>query len=141
MTSDFEMAPCEPSAVLQTQMSEGARWNADTSGPRALMLAVLEDAVRCIEEGHRRSHSRAHRLAAEAEAWVRCERQEWPFSFVNICEVLGFDVDAMRARLLTRYPAPRRRARVRSPIRGRMVSLALRRSASAPGRLGASATG
>ena len=60
---------------------------------------------------------------------TRCA--DWPFSFVNICEVLGFDVDAMRARLLTRYPAPRRRARVRSPIRGRMVSLAVRRSASA----------
>jgi len=101
MTSDFEMAPCEPSAVLQTQMSEGARWNADTSGPRALMLAVLEDAVRCIEEGRWRSHFRARRLAAEAEAWMRCERREWPFSFVNICEVLGFDVDAMRAHLLT----------------------------------------
>jgi len=129
MTSDFEMAPCEPSAVLQTQMSEGARWNADTSGPRALMLAVLEDAVRCIEEGHWRSHSRARRLAAEAEAWVRCERQEWPFSFVNICEVLGFDVDAMRAHLLTspRDAAHRRRTRLRahgrSPMRSRTVTM------------------
>jgi hypothetical protein len=60
-----------------------------------------EDAVRCIEEGRWRGHFRARRLAAEAEAWVRCERREWPFSFVNICEVLGFDVDAMRAHLLT----------------------------------------
>src|SRR5438876_600897 len=83
---------------------------------------------------------RAGRRAAEAQAWVWSDRAAWPFSFVNICEVLGFDVDAMRARLLTRYPAPRRRARVRSPIRGRMVSLAVRRSASAPGRLGAIAT-
>jgi hypothetical protein len=41
-------------------------------------------------------------LAAEAEAWVRSGRRQWPFSFVNICEVLGFDVEAMRAHLLAR---------------------------------------
>ena len=58
MTSDFEMAPCEPSAVLQAQVFGGARWDCDTSGPRALMLAVLEDAVRCIEEGRWRSRFR-----------------------------------------------------------------------------------
>ena len=131
MTSEFELRPCEPEAVLPAQMSGGARWDADMSGPRALMLAVLEDAVRCIEEGRWERRFRTRRLAAQAQAWVWCDRADWPFSFVNICEVLGFDVDAMRARLLTRYPAPRRRARVRSPIRGRMVSLAVRRSASA----------
>ena len=113
MISAFEMAPCEPSAVVPAQMFGGTRWDCDTSGPRALMLAVLEDALRCIEEGRWRSHFRARRLAAEAEAWVRCERREWPFSFVNICEVLGFDVDAMRAHLLTspRDAAHRRHTR------------------------------
>ena len=113
MISAFEMAPCEPPAVGQATMRGGARWGCDTSGPRALMLAVLEDAVRCIEEGRWRRHFRARRLAAEAEAWVRCERREWPFSFVNICEVLGFDVDAMRAHLLTspRDAAHRRHTR------------------------------
>ena len=101
MTSDFEMAPCEPSVVVRAQMFGGARWDCDTSGPRALMLAVLEDAVRCIEEGRWQRRFRTRRLAAEAQAWVWCDRADWPFSFVNICEVLGFDVDAMRAHLLT----------------------------------------
>ena len=131
MISEFELMPYEPETVLPGQVSRGVRWDADISGPRALMLAVLEDAVRCIEEGRWQRRFRTRRLAAEAQAWVCCDRADWPFSFVNICEVLGFDVDAMRARLLTRYPAPRGRARVRSPMRGRMVSLALRRSGSA----------
>jgi hypothetical protein len=104
MTDDFEMAPCELSAILTAQISGDLRRDGDTSGPRALMLAVLEDAVRCVEKGRWCSHSRARRLGAEAEAWVRCERREWPFSFVNICEVLGFDVDAMRAHLLRGEP-------------------------------------
>jgi hypothetical protein len=130
MTSEFEMMLCEPSAVLPAQMSGGGRWNADTSGPRALMLAVLEDAVRCIEAGRRSRRFHTRRLAAAAEAWVHCDRGDWPLSFVNICEVLGFDVDTMRAGLLTsqRDAARRRRRRVcmpsvRSPIRSRTVTL------------------
>ena len=108
MTSDHETAP------------------GDKSGPRALMLAILEDAVRCIEAGGWHSHVRARRLAAEAETWVRCEHRNWPFSFVNICEVLGFDVDAMRVHLLTRRrdAARWRRTRLRSPIQSRAVPTA-----------------
>ena len=112
MTSEFERMPCEPEAVLPAQVSGGARWDADMSGPRALMLAVLEDAVRCIEEGRWQRRFRTRRLAAEAQAWVWCDRADWPFSFVNICEVLGFDVDAMRAHLLT---SPRDAAHRRQP--------------------------
>jgi hypothetical protein len=105
MTRDFELMPCGPGAVLPAQVSEGVRWDADTSGPRALMLAVLEDAVRCIENGRLQRRFGARRLAAEAEAWVRCDRADWPFSFLNVCEALGIDVDAMRRRLLIRHPA------------------------------------
>ena len=97
---DFEMALFEPSAVPRAQTFLDARRDGDTSGPRALMIAVLEDAVLCIEAGRWRRHFRVRRLAAEAEAWMRCEHRAWPFSFVNICEVLGFDAAAVRARLL-----------------------------------------
>jgi hypothetical protein len=126
MTGDFQLMPCGPEALLPAQVSEGVRWDADTSGPRALMLAVLEEAVRCIAAGRGQRRFRARRLAAEAEAWVRCDRVDWPFSFLNICELLGFDADAMRARLLTRHPSSR--TRVRSPKRAWSVRLALRRS-------------
>ena len=120
MIDDFDTIPCDPSAVLPRQISGG--------GPRALMLAVLEDAIRCIEEGRRRRHFYTRRLAAEAEAWVRCEQRDWPFSFVIICEVLGFDVDAVRARLLTSArdsahgSRTRLRLRVRSSIRSRTLT-------------------
>jgi len=121
MIDDFDTIPCDPSAVLPRQISGG--------GPRALMLAVLEDAIRCIEEGRRRRHFYTRRLAAEAEAWVRCEQRDWPFSFVIICEVLGFDVDAVRARLLTKVHECRRlRHGVgQSRQRGRAVQLRARR--------------
>jgi hypothetical protein len=100
MTSEFEMMLYEPSAVLPAQMPGGARWDADLSGPRALMLAVLGDAVQCLEAGHRRRSFQTRRLGVEAEAWVRCDRGDWPCSFVNICEILGLEPDAVRHRLL-----------------------------------------
>jgi hypothetical protein len=115
MTGDFELLPCTPEAVLPAQMSGGVRWDADTSGPRALMLAVLEDAVRCIENRRWPRRFGARRLAAEAEAWVRCDRADWPFSFLNVCDALGIDVDAMRSRLLIRRPAPGGHNQVRRP--------------------------
>jgi hypothetical protein len=120
MSNEFKLVLCD-AAVLPAQVSWGVRWDADTSGPRALMLAVLQEAVRSIEEGRRQRRFRAHRLAAEAGAWVRSDRADWPFSFLNICEVLGFDADALRARLLSGQTdaAPRGRVRWRSPIRRR----------------------
>ena len=109
MTTNFELMPCAPDAVLPAQMSSGARWDADTSGARALMLAVLEDAVWCIESGRWRRRFGARRLAAEAEAWVRCDRADWPFSFLNVCDALGIDVDAMRGRLARTHGRCRRK--------------------------------
>ena len=136
MIDDFDSIPRDPSAVLPRQTSGGVRPDRETSGPRALMLAVLEDAVRCIEAGRRRRHFYTRRLAAEAEAWVRCEQRDWPFSFVIICEVLGFDVGAVRARLLmsagdAAYGRPTRlRLRVRSSIRSRTLTTPRQRRAN-----------
>lgn len=100
MSNDFETISSESDVVLPAQMSWGARCDADTSGARALMLAILEDATRCIERGRRRRHAPTRRKAAEAERWMRSECRAWLFSFASICDVLGFDADALRARLL-----------------------------------------
>ena len=97
---EFESALFEPMVILPSQISVDAQWVSDTSGPVALMLAVLEEAARCIERGRRRRHPGIRKLAAEAEAWVRCDSREWPFAFASICDVLGLDVDAARARFL-----------------------------------------
>jgi hypothetical protein len=90
------------------------------------MLAVLEDALQCIERGRRRRTFHSRRLAADAEAWVRSDRWDWPFSFVNICEVLGFEADALRKRLLTTRNATSdaRRVRLRAPIRASALTVA-----------------
>ena len=74
------------------------------AGERALLRAVLEDAIRCMagEIGPVRERPM---LAAEARVWVTDTERRWPMSFENVCESLGFEAGALRARLLRNHPA------------------------------------
>src|SRR2546426_927731 len=65
---------------------------------RALMRAVLEDAIRCLvgEVGPR--HQRGA-LAAEAREWIETADPRWPFSFENVCDGLGLEAANLRRRL------------------------------------------
>src|SRR5262245_59769294 len=109
-------------------------------GARALMWAVLEEAIMCLA-GNPPSVGRSRRptaqLALQAERWVRSDDQTWPFSFENLCAALGLDAPALRAALLeaARTPSPvqiRRTHRVR-PIVPLAVQAPARRSAAARG--------
>jgi hypothetical protein len=62
------------------------------TGTKALMLAVLEDAIRCVLGS--RSVARA-----EAECWFYSPRDNWPFSFTVVCHTLGLDPNAVRGAL------------------------------------------
>jgi hypothetical protein len=84
-----------PEQFLPTQLAP-PRHDSLVCGEKALMLAVLEDAIRCLD---RRSRSGA-RLAREAEAWIRANDTRWPFSFVNVCAHLEIDASRLRAALL-----------------------------------------
>ena len=60
------------------------------------MRAVLADAIVCLQQQTDESSYRARRLAAEAEQWFLADDTRWPFSFVNICTVLGLDAEYLR---------------------------------------------
>ena len=80
------------------------------SGTRALMLAVLEDAI--LNLGSSIGYKRA-----EAERWVMSREHGYVFSFVVVCETLSLSPTAVRRsliRLLHQQPRGRlllRRAR------------------------------
>ena len=62
---------------------------------KALMIAVLADAIDCFRK-HRFATRRAERkLFEEVDEWLATEEPTSLFSFGNICDVLGID----RARL------------------------------------------
>jgi hypothetical protein len=80
-------------------------------GEVALMYAVLEDAVQCFREQFVSEGHHAQRLGREAEQWLFSEDQQWPFSFANICAVLGLDAEYIRLGLLRWYQRPPTRSR------------------------------
>ena len=89
-----------PDVVLPEQFFEGARRDSYISGEKALMLAVLEDGIRCFQEHLRNPRSNPRLLSQQAEAWIRAVDYDWPFSFNNVCETLTISPSALRAALL-----------------------------------------
>ena len=89
-----------PEIVLPEQMIQGYRRDSQLSGEKSLMLAVLEDGIRCFQEHLTNPRSNPRLLSKEAEVWIRAVDYEWPFSFNNVCETLGIDPDALRGSLL-----------------------------------------
>ena len=90
-----------PEIVLPDQLQQGYRKDSYLSGEKALMLAVLEDGIRCFQEHLTNPRSNPRLLSKQAEEWIRAVDYEWPFSFVNVCETLGIDPEALRYKLLS----------------------------------------
>jgi len=68
-------------------------------GERRLRLAVLEDAIACLQRhASARDHHR-RRLFQEAEEWIMETGQGSSFSFESVCEVLGLDPGYLRVGL------------------------------------------
>jgi hypothetical protein len=89
-----------PEIILPDQVVQGFRRDSYISGEKALMLAVLEDGIRCFQEHLTNPRSNPRLLSQQSEQWIRAVDYEWPFSFNNVCETLGIDPDALRAALL-----------------------------------------
>lgn len=85
-----------PDAVLPVQFHPG---RAQSWGQR-VCLAVLEDALKCLggratlQSGDKSSSYRKRRLAQEAREWI-VDKEEWAFSFENVCMVLGLESSAV----------------------------------------------
>lgn len=69
-----------------------------------LMMAVLDDAVWCIEKYRFTTDARGRRLFEAAKQWLLATDLHWPFSFECICAALDLDANAVR-RHLRLFPA------------------------------------
>jgi hypothetical protein len=87
-----------------TGLGGGQPGSAPLIGVRALMLAVLEDAIRCLLGADAK-------IAMEAELWIRSRERASPFSFEVVCEALGLESSAVRVALrrMNAANAPRRK--------------------------------
>jgi hypothetical protein len=72
----------------------------DGMGPeRALMCAVLKDAIRSFYKNVGATRRKYKKVLLEAEAWLAEDSWDYPFSFFVICETLTIDAECLRSRL------------------------------------------
>jgi hypothetical protein len=71
------------------------------SPERALVLAVLWQAVADLQKHRFAGRRQQQRLYMEAYEWVASKDRIWPYSFVNLCELLSLNPDSLREELLS----------------------------------------
>jgi hypothetical protein len=79
-----------------------------------LMIAVLRDALDCIEKYRSAATKQGRQLYYEANQWFLADEADWPYSFEWICTLLELDSNAVRERLAggpEPEPAPELRTR------------------------------
>src|SRR5215510_15784824 len=73
-----------PAPVLPEQFYVCATGSSHpASGVRALLWAMLEDAIVCVQQQALTPSRRHQRLAREAEQWVFADNTTWVFSFLR----------------------------------------------------------
>jgi hypothetical protein len=70
------------------------------------MLAVLEDGVATYRKYAGTTGRKHRKLLRETEQWIFSDEAGWPFSFVNVCQAVGVDVEWLRAQLRPAAAAP-----------------------------------
>jgi len=85
-------------AILPVQFYYRGLASIEDEGIRRLLGAVLEDAVRTFQSGQNVKVMKASMRTAirEAEGWICETATKAPLSYINVCEFLGIDPDALR---------------------------------------------
>jgi hypothetical protein len=103
-----------PSATAALENTSGR----PAAGERALLRAVLQDAVLCLR-GCVGSGRERERLITQAILWVTSTSRKWPFAFESLCDTLGFDVECLRRRLLCDAAQPNKSAGAKGKTQAR----------------------
>ncbi len=135
----FHEDPPFRASALPHSLFRTLRIRTSGSGEMRLAVAILEDAVHCLER-HRNSRDFTDRLLRwEAEEWFRSTDSRPLFSFENICRLLDLDAPLLREHLRHwregRAGGPISFRRIRAaapPARGEAPSPGVRAAAPAP---------
>jgi hypothetical protein len=88
-----------PDIVTPEQFFDGKRDDSEMRPVKRLMMAILEDALRCFQNNSAAKGGARKRLFQEAEHWLCAEGGEGPFSFDMVCETLSIEPSFLRSGL------------------------------------------
>jgi hypothetical protein len=89
-----------PEQVLPAQFYEVWCCTKPTTPERELAVSVLFQAAMDLVKCRNAAKGRKRRLYREAYQWVLSDDRSWPFSFVNLCDMLNFSPPYLRRQLL-----------------------------------------
>lgn len=118
MYDDFLARILEPDIFLPSQFYGSGGLSRKVEGEKRLMIAVLKDAVECLEKYRSARSGAGQSQYQNAIEWVEDTSTDWLFSFTNICDLLGFDPNYLRGMLL------KREKKYLKPERNRVLSFA-----------------
>jgi hypothetical protein len=90
----------EPDILAPYQYLKSQRRTEPAAPEKALMFAVLADAIETYQKFAAAKSSREKTFFREVEAWLWNEESDAVFSFLNICEVLQLNAGSLRRRLM-----------------------------------------
>jgi hypothetical protein len=85
--------------LLPAQYFDTFRSRADLGPERVLMLAVLGDAITCIQKYGPFPKGKEKRWFRETMDWIVTQNNDWLFSFDGVCEALDLDAASLRVAL------------------------------------------
>jgi hypothetical protein len=85
-----------PDVLTPEQFYDSRKDDSNIRPVKKLMMAILEDALRCFQNNCDAKGGPRKRLFQEAEQWLCGEGGEGPFSFEMVCETLGIEPSFLR---------------------------------------------
>jgi len=111
-----------PDLLVPSQFHDLNRRRPVFDGEMRLVLAVLEDAIRCYLKNMHATRPRARAQFAEVEQWIEAGPvAHHPFSFSRICDVLDVDPEYLRAQIKLLSPDDLPTKHLRSVARRQQV--------------------
>jgi hypothetical protein len=109
---DTEVLSMGSDPTWQDQYLSSLRRSEFLEPEKALLAALLQDAIDCFHKHTGARDRQGQELLREAEQWIMTDQDGWVFSFRNVCSVLGVDAEYIRRGIMEekfRRPAGVRR--------------------------------
>lgn len=99
----------QPDTLLGEDYAANFRRKIPLEAERILLLAILEDGIRCYQENLVAAGGKRRTLFEEAKEWLFSDDDGWFCSFISICTMLNLEPNYIR-RGLRQWEAKARKA-------------------------------
>jgi hypothetical protein len=112
-----------PDLLTPTQFFDSKRRDSSDDPLKRLMMAILQDAIRCYQDGSNTGSAIKRKKYLEVKEWFADEFGNGPFSFAVVCEALGLVPEYLRFGLAQWQHRGKLRLGRRPPVLGVVPSL------------------